>query len=269
MARKGAASLREGRDGGGRPGREAGRPPVEDGDRWQRVDGSEPPPTHAGRDREDAGEDSQLTIDTGEAARELATAAGAGRGARLERRLQDGARAFSRGYYEEARRLLRPLVQEVPSVAAGRELYGLALYRLGRWRSAAKELSAFRELTGSCEQHPVLADCHRALGHHREVVRLWDELRTASPSAALVTEGRIVAAGSLADQDRLTDAIETLGGSWRFPKRASEHHLRRAYALADLYERAGDIPRARQLFGRIQGADPGFADVSQRLRALR
>ena len=149
-----------------------------------------------------------------------------------------------------------------------RELYGLSLYRLGRWQEAIVELEAFRTMTGSTEQHPVLADCYRALGDYDQVQRLWADLREASPSAELVTEGRIVAAGALADQDRLADAIRTLSDGWRFPKRPQEHHLRRAYALADLYERAGDVPRARQLFRRVEAADPGFGDVGQRIRTL-
>src|SRR5690606_16750569 len=134
---------------------------------------------------------------------------------------------------------------------------------LGRWRQAVDELEAFRTLTGSTEQHPVLADCYRALGDHDRVEVLWRELREASPSAELVTEGRIVAAGSLAGQGRLQGAIRTLAVRWRFPKIPQEHHLRRAYALADLYERAGDVPRARELFGRIHGVAPRFGDVAR------
>jgi hypothetical protein len=41
------------------------------------------------------------------------------------------------------------------------------------------------------------------------------------------------------------------------------------YVLADVVERAGDIPRARQLFRRVADADPGFVDVQSRIRALR
>ena len=85
-------------------------------------------------------------------------------------------------------------------MAAARELYGLTLYRQGKWRAAAKQLEAFRLLTGSTEQHPVLADCYRALGQDAKVDELWDELRAASPSAELVVEGRIVVAGMLADR---------------------------------------------------------------------
>jgi tetratricopeptide (TPR) repeat protein len=153
-------------------------------------------------------------------------------------------------------------------VAEVRELYGLALYRLGRWEAAVAELEAFRALTASTDQHPVLADCYRALGEHGQVARLWDELRAASPRAELVTEGRIVAAGDLADQGRLPDAIRLLSDRWRFPANPREHHLRRAYALADLLERAGEVPRARELFRRIASADPGFGDVARRLHQL-
>jgi len=39
-------------------------------------------------------------------------------------------------------------------------------------------------------------------------------------------------------------------------------------ALGDLYERAGDTPRARELFGRIVAAEPDFADAAERLAGL-
>ena len=51
-------------------------------------------------------------------------------------------------------------------------------------------------------------------------------------------------------------------------KRPRRHHIRLWYALADLYERAGDTPRARELFGRIVAAEPDFADAAERLAAL-
>ena len=74
---------------------------------------------------------------------------------------------------------------------------------MGQWNAAIKELEAFRSLTGSTEQHPVLADCYRAQKRWARVDELWEELRAASPSADLVAEGRIVVAGSLADRGRL------------------------------------------------------------------
>jgi tetratricopeptide (TPR) repeat protein len=150
-----------------------------------------------------------------------------------------------------------------------RELAGLALYGTGRWAEAAKELEAFRRLTGSVEQHPVLADAYRALKRYRAVQRLWEELRDASPSAALVTEGRIVAAGARADQGDLRGALRLLEqGRVRPSRQPAAHHLRLWYALADLSERVGDAPRARELFARVVAADPSMADAAERLAGL-
>ena len=199
---------------------------------------------------------------------ELKGLVGAERAKKLQEILGRAARDFAEDRFSDARKSLRPVVEEVPDLPEGRELMGLCQYRLGRWREAIKELEAFRDLTGSAEQNPVLADCYRAVGRHARVAELWEELREASPSAELVTEGRIVAAGSLADQRELGAAIVLLGKGFRFPKQPREHHFRRAYALADLYERAGDVPQARSLFTKIASADPDYLDVLARLAAL-
>ena len=63
------------------------------------------------------------------------------------------------------------------------------------------------------------------------------------------------------DRARSTGAANGVNAS-------SEHHLRLWYALADLYERAGDLPRARELFDRVREHDAAFADVAERLAAL-
>ena len=188
---------------------------------------------------------------------------------RLEAKVKDASRAFRRERFEEARGILRPLAEQAPTAESVRELLGLCYYRLGRWKLAIAELEAFRGLNGSTEQHPVLADCYRAVSRHRKVAELWEELRAVSPSASLVAEGRIVYAGSLADQGKLTDAIAVLSQSKPPAKKPQEHHLRVTYALADLHERAGDVPRARQLFAIVAAADPELGDVAARLRALR
>lgn len=198
----------------------------------------------------------------------FARAVGPERAERLERRLLNASRAFSRERFGEARQILRAIAKEAPGVPDVRELLGLCAYREGRWREAIRELEAFHGLTHSTEQHPVLADCYRALGKWEEVERLWDELRADSPDADLVAEGRIVAAGALADRGRLRDAIRLLEAGQKKAKHPRDRHLRMAYAVADLHERAGDVPRARERFRWIDGQDPDFADVKARLAAF-
>lgn len=189
-------------------------------------------------------------------------------GERANERMRDAARAFERERFEEARDLLRPVAAKAPQAAVVRELLGLSYYRLGRWKKAASELEAFAELTGSTEQHPVLADAQRAQRRHREVERLWEDLRASSPAADLITEGRIVMAGSLADRGRLSDAVRLLEKAQRKVKRPQVHHVRQAYALADLYESAGDATRARELFRWVVDQIPDFADAADRLDQL-
>ena len=199
---------------------------------------------------------------------ELVSALGSTRGARANERLREAAHAFERERFEESRSLLRPIAQQAPQATAVRELLGLTYYRLGRWSDTVRELEAFRTMTGSTEQHPVLADAYRGLGRHREVEDLWDDLREASPAGDLVTEGRIVMAGSFADRGRLAEAITLLEKSQRNVKRAQVHHLRQGYALADLYERAGDAARARELFRWVVDHEPAFADAAERAGSL-
>jgi tetratricopeptide (TPR) repeat protein len=182
-------------------------------------------------------------------------------------RVAEAARAFANEQFADARRTLRPIATAAPDAPTVRELLGLTHYRLGQWNAASKELEVFREITRSVEQNPVLADCYRALGRHKKAEQLWDELRHESPSAELMAEGRIVAAGSLADRGRVADGIRLLEKAPR-AKKPREHHLRTAYALADLRERAGDVPRSRELFAWIVSIDPEFADADQRLAAL-
>jgi thioredoxin-like negative regulator of GroEL len=182
-------------------------------------------------------------------------------------KVADAARAYAADRYPEALRILRRLVAQSPESAVVRELLGLTLYRMGRWAQAVRELEAYHRLSGSYEQFPVVADCYRAMRCYADADAVWSELRRASPSAEVMAEGRIVAAGCLADKGELAAAISLLQPSLRKakPKRL---HLRQWYALADLYERAGEVPRARELFGRIAAVDPDAYDVRQRLSAL-
>ena len=199
---------------------------------------------------------------------ELADAVGRTKVEKVERRLAEAVKAYERDRYDDALRTLRPVARAAPMSATVRELHALTLYRLGKWAAAIRELEAFHALTGSFDQHPVLADCHRALRHFREVEAVWDELRRTSPAPEVLAEGRIVMAGALADQGDLAGAIGLLEQAKTKERPPPLHHLRVWYALADLYERAGDVPRARALFRTVLDADPTLFDTAGRISAL-
>lgn len=205
-----------------------------------------------------------LEIDRDRLVRRLGTA----KADRALARFADATQAFSEDRLEDARSQLKPVVDLLPDEPAVRELHGLTLYRLGRWRQAVTELEAFADRTGSTDQHPVLADCHRAMGHHRKVAELWEDLGAASPDAATIAEGRIVYAGSLADRGDLAAAIKVLEAGSLGSKDLKDHHLRMRYALGDLYDRAGEHQAARRQFEAVARQVPDFFDVRERLDHL-
>lgn len=202
--------------------------------------------------------------------RKAATTATAHHREVLVGKMADAAAAYERHRFGEAARLAKQVVNEAPNVIAVRELAGLAAYRAGRWREAIAQLDAYGHLTGDLEHVPVLMDCHRALGKPRKVASMWSELRLQSPDPDVLAEARMVAAGMLADRRDLEGAIALLVGSGaaRKMRNPSDRHIRQWYVLGDLYERGGELPKARDLFQRILAAAPDAYDVADRLASL-
>lgn len=207
-------------------------------------------------------------VDSDTASEIRAASADKRRAALAIERLASASDAFARDRIDEARRLVTPLARQLPSVAAVHRLAGLVAYRGGRWRQAVTELEAAEALAPSVEHLPVLADAYRALRRWGDVERTWAEVRAASPSHEIMAEGRIVAAGALADQGDLAGAVRTMGRSASIPKRVRDHHLRQWYVLGDLHDRSGDPIEATRWFERVAAHDPDFVDVRQRLQAL-
>ena len=190
------------------------------------------------------------------------------RAARFNERLLSASEALGRGRYDDARRMVAPVLRDLPQIALAHEIAGLSFYGVGQWRKAAAELEQARQLEHSTRLHAVLADCYRALRRYDMVEQLWLELRAASPSHELMAEGRIVAAGALADQGDLRGALKLLERARSVPDTPRDYHLRQWYVLADLLDRSGDIVEARRYFTLVARVDADFSDVKQRLAAL-
>ena len=189
---------------------------------------------------------------------------------RVSERMLAALGAYQRERYRDAARMLRTVVAAVPAAPSPHELLGLSQYRQGQWRAARSSLEVFADLSGSIDQHPVLMDCERALGRPRRVEARFEQLRQASPDPEVLSEGRLVLAGTKADAGNLAGAIEVLveAGAGRKVRNPAPRHVRQWYALGDLAERSGDLVRARDLFSRVAAADHDAYDVGERLAQL-
>ena len=200
---------------------------------------------------------------------EFERAIGSRASVRALKRYEAALQAFEANRYEDARKILNPMSKEYADVAAVHEMLGLCLYRAGQWKRALTELEIAARLNPEwIFNHAVIADCHRALGNHQMVEKYWRELADASPHPELVAEGRIVMAGSYADRGMLQEGLDLLSKAAGDLKRPAEYHLRQWFVIADLYDRQGNVIKARQFFERIASFDPQFVDVAERLSTL-
>jgi tetratricopeptide (TPR) repeat protein len=200
--------------------------------------------------------------------RELHATARPGKGEILVKVFAEAVAAYMLEDYDEAIRLGEQSKHMALRALAARELLGLAYYRAGRWNEAARELSAFRRISGSSEQNAVLADCYRAMGKPQRAVELCEEIDPKRVDEAIVYEGAIVAAGALSDQGKLDAAIARLERLELQPKVAGEHHVRAWYLLAHLLETKGRFTQARNWFEAVAAADPDVTDAPERARRL-
>lgn len=244
----------------------SGPPPPQD--EWVRVDDDAELATHERVEpRRPAPE---IPGDVASAIRRSASEATAYRREKLVEQMGRAMEAYDRHRFEEAGRLAGRLADEVPDVPEVREVAGLAAYRSGQWRGAGRHLEAFRNMRDEPMYLPVEMDCARALGKPRVLAGLFEELRQSSPDPDVLAEGRLVLAGSLADQGKLAEAIDLLesNGAGKARRNPAERHLRQWYLLGDLYDRSGDAPRARAFFTMVAVTDPGAYDVNDRLKDL-
>jgi tetratricopeptide (TPR) repeat protein len=184
--------------------------------------------------------------------------------------LTRAAEAYDRKRYEEALRLGRIVADAVPGVAPVRELTGLAAYRAERWSMAKIHLRAHFTITGDPEHLPLVMDCDRANRRYRALDKTYEELESSEPTAEVLSEARIVLAEAWADQRKFTEAIDLLvrAGAAKQLRNPSFRHVRLWYTLGDIFDRAGDVAAARELFARVVIAEPEAYDAAARLDEL-
>jgi tetratricopeptide (TPR) repeat protein len=182
--------------------------------------------------------------------------------------LSEAAAAFAQEDYPKAIRLAEQAKHIALRSVSARELLGLAYYRAGQWQEAARELAAFKRISGTTDQNPVLADCYRAMGKPQRALELCDEIDERGSSPAIVYEGAIVAAAALADMNRLDEAIRRLERMDLRPAVAEAHHVRLWYMLGDLLERRGRYTQAKEWFSAAAAADPDLTDAPERAARL-
>jgi tetratricopeptide (TPR) repeat protein len=147
-------------------------------------------------------------------------------------------------------------------VAAVREAVGVAAYHAGDYAEAARELRAYRRMSGDESYRAVLADCERALGRPEVALRLVAEAMADRPDAEEAAELRLVEAGARRDLGEEAAArlvLEDALGGRPDPGRltgADPARVRFAAAYADLLEAEGHTELADRWREAVQAADP-------------
>jgi tetratricopeptide (TPR) repeat protein len=153
---------------------------------------------------------------------------------------------------EEALAHARAARDRASRIAVVREAVGVAAYHAGDYAEAARELRAYRRMSGDSGYRAVLADCERALGRPEVALRLVREALAERPDAEEAVELRLVEAGARQDLGELSAARLVLEGALGGSPRPDSLDLtdptvlRLATAYADLLEAAGEAAVAEQ-----------------------
>jgi len=147
-------------------------------------------------------------------------------------------------------------------VAAVREAVGVAAYHAGDYAEAAREIRAYRRMSGDQGYRAVLADCERAMGRPDVALRLVAEALAEGPDADEAVELRIVESGARLDLGEDAAARLVLEGELggrpdpSMLEGADPGRLRIASAYADLLQAQGQDDVAAEWLTAIAAADP-------------
>ncbi|MGY1683444.1 tetratricopeptide repeat protein [Geodermatophilus sp. SYSU D01176] len=168
---------------------------------------------------------------------------------------------------EEALAHARAARDRASRVAVVREAVGVAAYHAGDYAEAARELRAYRRMSGDEGYRAVLADCERALGRPEVALRLVREALAEQPDAEETVELRLVEAGARQELGELSAARLVLEGALGGRPRPDSVDwtdpavLRLSAAYADLLEASGEDALAQEWQAAVAAHTPEDPDV--------
>lgn len=156
-----------------------------------------------------------------------------------------------------------------PRLAIVREAAGEAAYAAGRYSEALAELRAAKRMNGATAYLPIMADCHRALGHPDQALKLAKSPSVPNFAPEAKAEMTIVEAGARRDMGQLDAALRTLELAPLQSKNRAAWVVRLRYAYADTLEAAGRETDALAWFHRTYAIDSDqITDAAERAEAL-
>ena len=154
-------------------------------------------------------------------------------------------------------------------LAVVREATGEAAYAAGHYAEALSELRAAKRMNGVTAYLPMMADCHRALGHPEQALKLAKSPSVANFAPAAKAEMTIVEAGARRDMGQLDAALRTLELAPLTSKSRETWVVRLRYAYADTLEAAGRDNDALAWFHRTHSVDSDeITDAAARADAI-
>jgi tetratricopeptide (TPR) repeat protein len=154
-------------------------------------------------------------------------------------------------------------------LAVVREATGEAAYAAGHYAEALTELRAAKRMNGATDYLPIMADCHRALGHPEKALELAKSPSVVNFVPEAKAEMTIVEAGARRDMGQLDAALRTLEQAPLMTKTRGAWVVRLRYAYADTLEAAGREGDALTWFHRTHAIDSeSITDADDRADAL-
>ena len=154
-------------------------------------------------------------------------------------------------------------------LAVVREAVGETAYAAGHYAEALAELRAAKRMNGATAYLPIMADCHRALGHPEQAIKLAKSPSVANFIPEAKAEMTIVEAGARRDMGQLDAALRTLELAPLTSNTRAPWVVRLRYAYADTLEAAGRGSDALAWFHRTHAVDSDeLTDAAERAEAL-